>query len=455
VAAGRVCERVGRGALAYVMYTSGSTGRPKGVLACHGGLLNLTAGLWPLLGAGPAVRGLGLASFSFDAAVWEMVIALAGGGTLVVATREERADSRRLARLVRSAGVQAASVVPSLLGVLDPGELPGLETVLVGGERLSEAAGRAWSRGRRLVNTYGPTEATVMVTAGLVGTAGPGTPPIGAPVPNVDLYVLDGRLRLVPAGVAGELFVGGVQVARGYAGRAGLTAERFVADPFGGGGGRLYRTGDRVRWRADGQLEFLGRVDDQVKVRGFRIELGEVEAVLAACPGVRAAAVAAAGEGAARRLVGYLVAADQDRGVPAAGELRDYLRSRLPAFMIPAAFTQLPALPLTPAGKPDRNALLASAAAVVSGPEPARDYIAPATAAEEAVAGIWAQVLGVDRVGAEDNFFELGGHSLLALRVIAGVRDEFGSEVPVSALFDQPTVRGLAAVALVASSGTT
>jgi hypothetical protein len=206
----------------------------------------------------------------------------------------------------------------------------------------------------------------------------------------------------------------------------------------------LYRTGDRVRWRGDGQLDFLGRVDDQVKVRGFRIEPGEIEAALASCPGVRAAMVIAAGEGAAARLVAYLVPADPAAGIPAAGDLRNYLRSRLPAFMIPAAFTELPALPVTPAGKPDRGALPAPGLIC---PEPARDYVAPATAAEEAVAGIWAQVLTVDRVGAEDDFFELGGHSLLALRVIARVRDVLGSEVPVSALFDQPTVRGLAAIA--------
>jgi hypothetical protein len=279
-----------------------------------------------------------------------------------------------------------------------------------------------------------------MVTTGAVDPGEAGPPPVGSPVANTRLYVLDQHLRLVPAGVAGELWVGGAQVARGYAGRPALTAERFVADPAGADGDRLYRTGDRARWRADGRLEFVGRADEQVKVRGFRVEPGEVEAVLAAHPGVAAAAVAAFGSGADRRLAAYLVPADPRAGLPPAGEVQDFARERLPQFMVPSVVTEVASLPLTPNGKLDRAAL----------PEPevtpSGEFCAPSTPTEELLAGVWARVLGVAAVGAGDSFFALGGHSLLATRVISRVREVFGAEVALAALFDHPTVAGLAAV---------
>ncbi|MFD2685530.1 thioesterase domain-containing protein, partial [Streptomyces phyllanthi] len=255
------------------------------------------------------------------------------------------------------------------------------------------------------------------------------------------LYVVDGSLNLVPTGVAGELLVGGAGVARGYAGRAGLTAERFVADPFAADGSRVYRTGDRVRWRADGRLEFVGRVDDQVKVRGYRIEPAEIETALAAHPDIRSAVVTVPGEGDTARLAAYLVPADPAEGVPAMGELRDYLRARLPAFMIPASFTELAALPLTPGGKIDRAAL--------PDPEPGRvdlsdRYIAPRTKIERVVAKVWADALGLDRVGVDDSFFELGGHSLLVTQIVAQIRAA-GYDTSVGDLFDRPTVAGVAA----------
>jgi hypothetical protein len=248
--------------------------------------------------------------------------------------------------------------------------------------------------------------------------------------------------------VTGEVFVGGAGVARGYSGRSDVTAERFVADPFANDGSRLYRTGDLGRWRADGQLDFVGRADFQLKVRGFRIEPEEVEATLAAHPQVGGVVVVAAGEGEDRRLVAYLTPADQEAGVPAAGELRRLARLRLPDYMVPAVFVELAALPLTPNGKLDRSALSALDGArseLVGG------FVAPRTAVEESLAGIWAEALGVDRVGATDNFFELGGHSLLATRVVSQVRGVFGAGLPLAALFDHPTVEGLAAV--IAESG--
>ena len=289
------------GQLAYVMYTSGSTGRPKGVLVSHGGVVNLVVAQRGVFGAGPGVRVLQFASFSFDAAVSEVCVTLAAGGTLVVAGAGERGEPGRLAGLVREQGVQVATLPPSLLGVLVPGDLGGLGTLVAAGERLDGQLAGGWRERHRLLNAYGPTETTVCASIAVVGS-GRGVPPIGGPVANTRVYVLDGCLGLVPAGVAGELFVAGAGLARGYGGRPGLTAGRFVADPYAGDGSRMYRTGDRVRWRADGELEFLGRADEQVKVRGFRVEPGEVEAVLAAHPAVRQAVVAAVGQGGDARL---------------------------------------------------------------------------------------------------------------------------------------------------------
>ena len=430
------------GQLAYLIYTSGSTGTPKGVHIAHGSVINLTAALAPALDAGPGTRILQFASFSFDAAVLDVVLTLAAGGTLVVAGTAERAEPERLAALVAGCGVQAASVVPSLLGALDPGTLPGLRTVLVGAELLTARVAQAWAGRVRLVNTYGPTEATVMITTAPVDPDAAGVPPIGSPVANTRVYVLDGRLEPVPAGVAGELYVAGAQVARGYGGRPGLTAARFVADRFAADGSRMYQTGDLARWRGDGMLEFAGRADDQVKVRGFRIEPGEIEAVLAAHPAVGQAVVAAVGQDGDRRLAAWLIPVNPAAGLPATAELREYAAGHLPQFMVPATFTELASVPLTPNGKVDRAALPAPEA-----DQPASaGFAAPVTPAEELLAGIWAQVLGRDRAGAEDSFFELGGHSLLATRVISRVREVFGAEIPLSALFSQPTVRGLAAV---------
>ncbi|MGC5568929.1 amino acid adenylation domain-containing protein, partial [Streptomyces sp. FR-108] len=438
------------GQLAYVIYTSGSTGRPKGVHLSHRGLVSLATAQRTALGTGRDDVVLGFAPFSFDASVWELVMALAAGATLVVAEAPERSDPDLLAALVARAGVSVATVPPSLLDVLRPGDLDGMGTLVTAGERLDATLAAAWSGRHRLLNAYGPTESTVCATIAPIAPIGttparelPGVPPIGAPIAGTRVFVLDAYMKPVPVGVAGELFIGGPQLARGYGGRPALSAERFVADPFAGDGSRLYRTGDRVRWPADGQLEFLGRADDQLKVRGYRVEPAEIESALAAHPGVRTAVVTAFGEGGDRRLVAYLVPADQAEGAPVAAELRAFAGERLPSFMVPSVFVELAALPLTPNGKTDRTAL----------PEPdgvrtgsGNRYVAPGTATEELLAGIWERVLGVDRVGATDGFFDLGGHSLLAGQVVSRVREILGVELPLSALFDRPTVRGLASV---------
>jgi amino acid adenylation domain-containing protein len=443
--------------LAYVIYTSGSTGRPKGVQVTHVALVNLLSSMArePGLGAGDTL--LALTTISFDIAALEIFLPLLAGARLVLVPRAVAADGDRLRGAVeceRPTVMQATPAGWRLL--LDAGWQgdPALRA-LCGGEALpAELAERLLGRTAELWNVYGPTEATIWASAWRVAGAAAATVPIGRPVDNTRIVLLDRELGPVPIGVTGELYIGGVQVARGYLGRAELSAERFVPDPFGGAGERLYRTGDLARRLAGGEIEFLGRVDQQVKIRGFRIEPAEVEAALAAHPQVRQAVVVApAGAAGERRLVAYLVARDAGDAPPAVseiappapgavGELRSWLRTRLPEHMVPSAFVWLTALPLTPSGKVDRRALPAPAA---GRQELAATYREPRGAVEETVAGVWCDVLGVERVGADDSFFDLGGHSLLAMRMIARLRAALGLDLPLRELFEEPVLSGLAA----------
>ncbi|MGW0772045.1 non-ribosomal peptide synthetase, partial [Streptomyces sp. NPDC002676] len=342
---------------AYVIYTSGSTGRPKGVVVGHAGVVNLALDHVARLGIDGESRLLQFASPSFDAAVADMWPAWLAGATLVLGAAERLVPGPELVGLVRECGVTHATLPPATLPVLaEAGGLPEGLTLVVAGEACPPEVARQWSRGRRMVNIYGPTEATVASTAS-VPLSGEGVPPIGLPVWNTCAYVLDDRLRPVPVGVAGELYLAGAQLARGYLNRPGLTGERFVADPFGGPGARMYRTGDVVRRRRDGQLEYVGRADEQVKIRGFRIELGEIEAVIVGHPQVSQVTVMAREDQPGdRRLVAYVVPAGGQDSLEGA-DVRRYVGSVLPEFMVPAAVVVLPELPLTAHRKVDRRAL--------------------------------------------------------------------------------------------------
>jgi amino acid adenylation domain-containing protein len=427
----------GPGNAAYLIYTSGSTGRPKGVQISHGALANFLASMaeCPGLGAGDAL--LAVTSLSFDIAGLEILLPLMVGGRVVLASREEAADGRRLQTLIAAAGITVLQATPATWRLLLEAGWQGGRGLkaLCGGEAMAPAlAASLRQRVGSLWNVYGPTETTVWSTLDEIRDDGPIT--IGRPIANTGAYVLDARGNPVPVGAAGELYLGGAGLARGYLGRPELTAERFVPDPFGPPGSRLYRTGDLARYRADGCLDCLGRIDHQVKIRGFRIELGEIEAALGRHPDVEAAVVVVRDEGADRRLVAYLVARRPEMDL--AGELRDWSRRSLPEPMIPTAWVRLDRLPLTPNGKVDRKALPAPAAV---GP---RTSTAPRTPTEAALAGIWGSVLGVAAVGAEDDFFELGGHSLLAAQVVSRIHDALGVELPLSRIFQAPVLSALA-----------
>ncbi|HET6704777.1 amino acid adenylation domain-containing protein, partial [Amycolatopsis sp.] len=440
---------------AYVIYTSGSTGTPKGVVFPAAALVNLVQWHRDDVPGGPGTRTSQFAALSFDASAHELLSALLTGKTLVVAPDEVRTDLRALVEWIDTYRVNELFAVNSVVeGLCETAnalgrDLPSLRHIVQAGEALRAGAevARFWGRvpGRVLHNDYGPTETHVVTAAVLpldVSTwAGPA--PLGRPIANTRVHVLDERLRPVAPGVRGELYVAGVCLARGYLRRPGMTAARFVADPFGPPGSRLYRTGDVVRWTRQGVLEFFGRADDQVKIRGFRVEPGEVESVLVRHPSVASVAVVARlPEGAAttgdRQLVAYVVPAGGEPADPVA--LRRYAAASLPGYMVPAAVVVLPELPLSPIGKLDRAAL----------PEPDFAAIAagasPRTPREEILCGLFAEVLGVATVGVEDGFFDLGGHSLLATRLVARIRSVFAAEVPIRAVFETPTVAGLAAV---------
>jgi amino acid adenylation domain-containing protein len=429
--------------LAYVIYTSGSTGRPKGVLVAHRGVTNMIEASLELFQVNSSSRILQAASLSFDASVLEIFMALLGGATLYL--MDHSAAGTELAQLLRDRAITTIAIPPSLLDTIPDGEYPALHTIIVGGEACSAATAAHWSRGRRLFNAYAPTEATVYATA-MQHVKGDGRiPRLGPPISNMQVYLLDPHLQPVPIGIIGEIHVGGVGVARGYLNRPALTAERFVPDPFSRvPGARLYKTGDLARFHVDGEIEFIGRVDQQVKLRGFRIELGEIETVLGQHPGVREAVVVARDDASGgKRLIAYVVAREEPP--PATSELRDYLKRKVPEYMVPAFFVVLEALPFTATGKVDRNALPEPEQAR---PELNQAYVAPRTAVEEVLCGVFSEVLQIEPVGVRDSFFDLGGHSLLATQVSSRVRIALQVELPLRGFFEAPTVERLAATIL-------
>lgn len=422
--------------LMYVIYTSGSTGRPKGVLLPHRGLVNVSAEQQRMFGVGPGSQVLQFASLSFDAAVFEMSMALGSGGTLHMARSGELIPGLPLLDLLTSRGITIVTLPPSALLNLPASPLPRLKTITVAGEACPAELVTRWAAGREFFNLYGPTEATIWSTA-VRCVADGRAPTIGRPIANTEAFVLDRAGRRVPVGVPGELHIGGVGLARGYHRRAELTDDRFVPNPFGVSGSRLYRTGDLVRWTASGELEFLGRIDHQVKVRGFRIELGEIETVLAQHADVgETVAIVREDAPGSPRIVAYVV--PHPGHALSVDDVRAFARTRLPDFMVPSTVVSLDAMPLSPAGKVDRAAL--------PRPEPAsRPMTAPVTEPQQQIAAIWRETLNVEHVGIDDNFFDIGGSSLLLARVHARLTELGGPPISIVDMFQLPSIRALAA----------
>jgi amino acid adenylation domain-containing protein len=429
-------------AIAYVIYTSGSTGQPKGVEIRHRSVVNLLAAMREQPGLSEDDVVVNVTTPAFDLSVPDLYLPLVCGAKLVIAPREDTQDPARLATLLEEVGATLVQATPTTWRMLvDAGwEGDGKLKIVCGGEALPRGlANDLVDRGAELWHMYGPTETTVWSSARELGR-GHGSPPIGGPIANTRFYVVDSRLQPVPVGVPGELLIGGAGVARGYRGRAQLTAERFFDDPLAPGSGRVYRTGDRMRLRPDGTLEFLGRLDHQVKLRGYRIELGEIEAALDAHPDVlQSVALIHEDDSGEKQLVAYVVA--EDGREPAVVDLRAHVAAAVPGYAVPSAIVSLDELPTTANGKLDVQAL----------PRPGLSragldtrFVAPRTPTEQAIAAIWTDLLPVDRVGAEDDFFALGGHSLLAVKMLARVHDQLGVEIFLTTVFERPTLAALA-----------
>jgi amino acid adenylation domain-containing protein len=421
--------------LAYVIYTSGSTGKPKGVMIEHRGLTNLTCYIANLLQLRPYSRFIQFASFSFDISVAEIAPTLATGACLYLAKKETLLPSQGFVDFLIDRQISHIILPPSVLSVLPQATLTDLQTIGVGGEACSAELVSQWATGRRLINGYGPTESTVSVSIAICEPNGK-KPPIGKPLPNIRIYILDAHNQPLSPGIPGELCIAGVGLARGYLNRPDLTAEKFIQVELFGKVERIYKTGDLAKWGDDGNLEYLGRIDDQVKLRGFRIELGEIESILLQHQSVKEAVVILYETDNNPRLVAYLTAVE--KSVNLGGQLKDYLKIRLPNYMVPSQIMVLDQFPLTANGKLDHRAL--PTPNIVS----STNWEMPVTPTEEMLATLWQTLLKVKSVGRQDNFFELGGHSLLATQLVARIRDTLGVEIPVRKVFEQSVLSELA-----------
>jgi amino acid adenylation domain-containing protein len=432
--------------LAYLIYTSGSTGVPKGVMITHRGICNRLHWMQQQYGLTPTDRVLQKTTFGFDVSVWEFFWPLMTGACLVLAEPGGQQDSGYLTALIDREQVSVLHFVPSMLGrVLQERSLyrcGSLKRVICSGEALSlDLQKHFFERlDAELHNLYGPTEASVDVTYWECRRDSEDrTVPIGHAIANIRIHVLDKELQPMPVGVPGELHIAGIGLARGYVNRPDLTAEKFIPDPYAREpGGRMYKSGDLARYRADGSLEYIGRIDHQVKIRGFRIELGEIESTLNQHPEIKESAVIVREDSPGdQRLVAYIVAAASD---PAIAAVRSFLTTRLPNYMVPAAFVTMESLPLGPSGKLDRQALPTPDSASLG---LSAEFVAPRSTLEQELADIWARLLNVKRVGVHDNFFELGGHSMLLTQLATRILNTFGAEVPMRILFDAPTIEGI------------
>jgi amino acid adenylation domain-containing protein len=433
--------------LAYMIYTSGSTGRPKGAMNTHRGIGNRLLWMQEKYHLDETDRVLQKTTFCFDVSVWEFLWPLMTGAVLVMARPDGHKDSQYLLSVIKEEEITTIHFVPSMLRVFLEErieEARSLRRVICSGEALTKDIERRFrSRTRaQISNLYGPTEAAIDVSYWISEEEGEKQViPIGRPIANIQMYVLDRELGPAPVGVRGELYISGVGLGRGYWRRPGLTAEKFIPNRFGREvGGRVYRTGDLAHYLSDGNIEFIGRADDQVKLRGYRIELDEIKAALLQHEAVKEAVVLARG-GEDKRLIAYLVSRDH-KGV-ASSELREYLKQRLPEYMAPSGYVWLEKMPMAPNGKLDRKALPEADETAVARE---KQYVAPSGPIEESLARIWSEVLGVEKVGIHDNFFELGGHSLLLTQVVSRIRSEFSLDLPLRVLFDTPTIRQLAVV---------